>query len=105
MLQVTNNKENRLEQELGEEVPSVENLGITGMKLKGAQLILTVEGVTNVTDVALLKRAWLDAVAEWLLSLCDGSAWKAKVRIQKIADRNRERQREVEGEEGEEEGS
>ena len=86
MLQVTNSKEELSEEEL----PSIENLGITGTKLKGAQLTLTIEGVTNVTDIALLKDVWADGVAEWLLTICNHDSLVAKATIDKVVNQNQE---------------
>jgi hypothetical protein len=59
---------------LFDEEPRLENFGVTGSKLKGSQLTLTIECVTNVNDMGLLNgESWLRGVAEWLVMISGGN--------------------------------
>jgi hypothetical protein len=70
------------------EEPRVENFGITGSKLKGSQLTLTVECVTNVNDMGLLSgESWLNGVAEWLVMISGGNDDIAMNAIEQARDR------------------
>ena len=59
--------------------PEITGLGITKFETKGAEVIGTVMGVTNVHDIALLTDdCWKIAVAEWLTRLCKGDSHEAR---------------------------
>ncbi len=82
MLQVENEEQVSL---FEEEEPQLGNLGVTASKLKGSQLSLTIECVTNVNDMGLLSSsAWRYGVAEWLLTISGGSTSLAIAAIQNV---------------------
>ncbi len=84
MLQVENKEQVNLFEDENEE-PQLGNLGVTASKLKGSQLSLTIECVTNVNDMGLLgNSAWRHGVAEWLLTISGGSTALAIAAIQNV---------------------
>ena len=52
--------------------PEITGLGITKFETKGAEVVGTLTGVTNINDIALLtNECWKKAVSEWLVNLCE----------------------------------
>lgn len=67
-------------------VPEIKNLGITRFRLDGAELKAELEGAVNVNDIARIDdRAWINAVAQWLLVLCQGDRHTAITHINGVA--------------------
>ena len=55
--------------------PEITGLGITKFETKGAEVVGTIMGVTNVHDIALLtNECWKKAVSEWLVMLCENDS-------------------------------
>ncbi len=68
--------------------PVLTNFGVTGSKLKGSQLSLTIECVTNVNDLGMLNEgAWVNGVAEWLILICSGRVGLATHAVEQAKER------------------